>query len=88
MRKPLEKLEIEKNSKTKEKVSNNRITRDIRTNNAKLREVLMKIIIYERYREGRRKIKEQNLYKIKQIFIYEIIRCTFLLNFSYFRLYF
>ena len=61
MRKPLEKLEIEKNSKTKEKVSNNRITRDIRTNNAKLREVLMKIIIYERYREGRRKIKEQNL---------------------------
>ena len=36
MRKPLEKLEIEKNSKTKEKVSNNRITRDIRTNNVKL----------------------------------------------------
>ena len=61
MRKPLEKLEIEKNSKTKEKVCNNRITRDIRTNNVKLREVLMTIIIYERYKEGRRKIKEQNL---------------------------
>ena len=54
MWKPHKKLKIEKNSKNKGKVSNNKNTQEIRTDNAKLRGRLMKINIYERYMQGRR----------------------------------